>query len=70
MVKTYVIDTNILINSAGDILDGLADNNIVITHTTLEELDKHKNDPGEKGFAVRESLRKILNYKDLKLPTP
>lgn len=64
MVKTYVLDTNILINSAGDILDGLADNNIVITHTTLEELDKHKSDPGEKGFAVRESLRKILAYKD------
>lgn len=65
MQKTFVLDTNILMSSA-DVLDSLfvTDNNVVITHTTLEELDRHKNDPGERGFMVRESIRKMIAFKD------
>ena len=64
MVKTYVCDTNVLFQTNGDILTGLEDNNVVITHTTLEELDNHKNDPGERGYSAREALRTIFMFKD------
>ena len=66
MQKTFVLDTNILIGTSGDVLDSLfaTDNHVVITHTTLDELDRHKGDPGEKGYAVRESIRKIFAFKD------
>lgn len=66
MQKTFVLDTNILIGTSGDVLDSLfaTDNHVVITHTTLDELDRHKGDPGERGYAVRESIRKIFAFKD------
>ncbi len=56
--KTYVLDTNILLQNANSIL-GFADNEVVITATTLQELDGLKNAPGEIGFRAREAIRAI-----------
>lgn len=56
MKKIYVLDTNILMQSPKAIF-GFDDNIVAITGTTLQELDKHKNDPGERGFNTRETVR-------------
>ena len=58
MVKNYILDTNILIQSPNSIY-GFGDNNVIITGTTLEELDKKKTAPGETGYHAREVIRKI-----------
>lgn len=74
MQKTFVLDTNILLNSPNIILS-LDDNHIVIPNTTIEELDTFKEASGELGYNAREtsrilsSLRKNGNMKDgVKLP--
>lgn len=56
MKKTYVLDTNILMTSP-NALFGFADNDVVITGTTLQKLDAHKGDPGERGYNTRETVR-------------
>ena len=56
MKKTYVLDTNILMTSP-NALFGFADNDVVITGTTLQELDAHKGDPRERGYNTRETVR-------------
>ena len=43
--KTYVLDTNILLQSPDSIF-GFDDNEVVITGTTLQELDSKKTAPG------------------------
>ena len=60
--KTYVLDTNILMQSPKAIF-GFADNDIVITGTTLQELDKHKTDKGETGYNTREVIRILDSYR-------
>ncbi len=59
MQKIFVLDTNILMSTEGTAIFGFDDNHIVIPSTVLEELDNHKQDPGERGFQARESIRKI-----------
>ncbi|MBQ9302335.1 PhoH family protein [Butyrivibrio sp.] len=56
--KTYLLDTNVLMKYPGSIY-GFDDNDVVITATTVEELDNNKNAPGERGFQAREALRRI-----------
>lgn len=56
MKKTYILDTNVLMQAPNCIF-GFEDNDIVITPTTLEELDRHKNDYGEPGYNVRCATR-------------
>lgn len=58
MQKTYVLDTNILLQSPGALF-GFADNDICLTTTVIQELDKHKTDSGETGFNARESIRML-----------
>lgn len=60
MVKTFLLDTNILMTTEGKVLLGFDDNEVIITHTTLEELDHLKTLPGETGYQARESIR-IIN---------
>ena len=60
MIKNYLLDTNILMTNANAIF-GFEDNNIYLCGTVLQELDKHKNDEGERGFNARESIRIIKN---------
>ena len=58
IAKTYVLDTNILIQQPNSIF-GFEDNNVVITGTTLQELDRKKTAPGELGYHAREAIRII-----------
>ncbi len=57
MKKIYVLDTNILIDSAGSAIYGFDDNDVIITSTTITELNKHKGDERERGYNVRETAR-------------
>ena len=56
MKKYYVLDTNILLQSPGAIY-GFEDNTVVITGTTLQELDSKKNPDGEIGYNARQTAR-------------
>lgn len=60
MVKAYILDTNILLDSPRAIF-GFDDNTVIITGTTLQELDSKKTAPGELGFNARETCRIIEN---------
>ncbi len=64
MKKIYVLDTNILMDTAGTAINGFDDNDVVITGTTIMELEKHKNDEGETGFNVREASRIIKSLRE------
>ena len=54
MQKTYVLDTNVLIQSP-EALEAFEDNHIVLPLAVLEELDGLKNAEGEKAAAERSS---------------
>ena len=56
MEKTYVIDTNVLIQSPYA-LNSFEDNKVVLPIAVLEELDKLKNDDGERGANARQAIR-------------
>lgn len=58
MKKTYIIDTNVLIQSP-HALNSFEDNDIVLPISVLEELDKHKNADGEKGANTRSVIRSL-----------
>ena len=63
MQKTYVIDTNILIQSP-DAFESFEENNIVLPIVVLEELDGIKNAEGEKGANARAAIRKLEVYRN------
>lgn len=63
MKKTFILDTNVLMQ-APDCITGFEDNDIVITPTTLEELDNHKEDYGEPGYNARKAIRILGELKD------
>lgn len=56
MKKNYVLDTNVLIQSPSA-LYSFEENNVVLPIAVLEELDKIKNDDGERGKNARETIR-------------
>ena len=56
--KMYVLDTNVLMG-APDAIYGFDDNVVVLPSTVLQELDKHKTDPGEAGFNTRTAIRTL-----------
>lgn len=58
MKKNYVLDTNILIHRPSAIF-GFDDNNVIITTTTLQELDSKKTAYAEVGYGAREAIRNI-----------
>lgn len=67
--KHYVLDTNVLIQDPNAILN-FEDNYVVLTNTTIEELDNLKTHKGETGYCARivskklDDLRKRGNLKD------
>ena len=63
MKKTYVIDTNVLIQ-APYAIDCFEDNNLVIPLVVLEELDSLKKSEGEKGANARKAVRILENYRN------
>lgn len=62
MIKTYVIDTNVLIQSPYA-LECFEDNNLVLPLVILEELDGLKRADGEKGANARAAVRKLESYR-------
>ena len=58
MVKRFVLDTNILMLDP-NALFGFADNDVILTSTTLQELDNNKTAAGELGHHAREAIRLI-----------
>lgn len=64
MEKIYVLDTNILMQTYGEALVGFEDNCVIVTGTTLEELDHLKTAPGEKGYSARCVIRMIQKLID------
>lgn len=56
MIKTYVLDTNVLIQSPYALLS-FEENKVVLPIAVLEELDKLKNEEGERGANARQSIR-------------
>lgn len=56
MAKTYVLDTNILIQSPNSVFS-FEDNNIVLPASVLEELDHLQRLDGETGANARQAIR-------------
>ncbi|SHO51425.1 PhoH family protein [Anaerocolumna xylanovorans] len=56
MIKTYVLDTNVLIQSPYALLS-FEENKVVLPIAVLEELDKLKNEESERGANARQSIR-------------
>lgn len=56
MKKTYVLDTNVIIQSPAA-LHSFEDNIVILPVAVLEELDKHKNDDAERGANCRQAIR-------------
>lgn len=63
-VKTYVLDTNVLMTSPYAIY-AFDEHNVVIVDITLEELDRLKTLPGERGANARETIRILDNLQKL-----
>ena len=42
MIKTYVLDTNVLLSDPYAMVRGFDDNEVVITSTVLQEIDSKK----------------------------
>ncbi len=67
--KHYVLDTNVLIQDPNAIFN-FEDNYVVLTNTTIEELDNLKTHKGETGYCARivskklDDLRKLGNLKE------
>ncbi len=62
MLKNFVLDTNILLESPRAIY-GFEDNNVYIAGTTLQELDSKKKLGGELGFNARETARILEEFR-------
>lgn len=62
MKKTYVIDTNVLIQ-APNALDCFEDNNLVLPLVVVEELDGLKKSEGERGSNARTAVRILESYR-------
>ena len=56
MIKTYVLDTNVLIQ-APDAMERFEENQVVLPLAVLQELDHLKNADGEKGANARAAIR-------------
>jgi PhoH-like ATPase len=62
MKKTYVLDTNVIIQSPLA-LSSFEDNKVILPVAVLEELDKLKNDDAERGANARQAIRFLENLR-------
>ena len=62
MIKTYVIDTNVLIQ-APYALHRFEENQVILPVVVLEELDHLKKADGEKGANARTAIRILENLR-------
>lgn len=58
MVKTFVLDTNVLLHSAQSI-ESFQENNVVLPMAVIEELDKFKKYQDELGRNARQVIRRL-----------
>ena len=58
MIKTFVLDTNVLLHSAHALVS-FADNRVVIPVAVIEELDKFKKNQDELGRNSRQTVRAL-----------
>lgn len=65
MKKTFVVDTNVLLQSPGA-LHSFGDNVVVLSDVVLEELDKFKKEKGELGANARETARILEKLRQMK----
>ena len=64
MKKTYIIDTNVLIQSPFAI-ECFEDNDLILPLVVLEELDGLKKADGEKGANARQAVRLLESYRNM-----
>ena len=62
MKKTYVLDTNVLLQAPHSLLS-FEENHIVLPITVLEELDARKNDEAERGANARQVIRYLEQFR-------
>ena len=62
MSKTYVLDTNVILQNPHSLLS-FEDNNIIIPDVVIDELDKHKRDNGEIGANARQAARMLDDWR-------
>ena len=58
MIKTYILDTNVLLHNP-NALFSFEDNNVVLPDVVIDELDNHKRDKGEVGANARATSRAL-----------
>lgn len=68
-IKTFVLDTNVLLHSAASI-ESFHDNDVVIPMAVVEELDKFKKNSDELGRNAREVIRKLDRLRELEPDNP
>lgn len=61
-IKTFVLDTNVLLSDPGA-LNAFDEHNVIIPLIVLEELDNHKNRPDEVGKNARLVSRQLDSYR-------
>ncbi len=62
MIKTFVLDTNVLLHN-GDSLMAFKDNDVVIPMAVIEELDRFKKNHDELGRNARYVIRKLDEFR-------
>ena len=68
-VKTFVLDTNVLLHSAQSI-ESFQDNDVVIPMAVVEELDKFKKNSDELGRNARAVIRKLDQLREAEPDKP
>ena len=63
MPKTFVLDTNVLLHSAGSV-ESFQENNVVIPMAVIEELDKFKKYQDELGRNARQVIRLLDHLRE------
>lgn len=58
--KIYVLDTNVLITNPSSFLAYGKNDTVVIPYKVIEELERHKLDSGDVGFAVKSCSRLLM----------
>ena len=64
-IKTFVLDTNVLLSDPNAIFS-FQENNVILPLIVIEELDRHKSDPTDVGKNARENHRRISQFSNLK----
>jgi len=64
MTKTYVLDTNVLLNDP-EAMFKFDDNNVIIPITVIEEIDNHKKDQSDLGRNSRQVARNLKECRKL-----